>query len=96
MTKHRGICGIVTTPDGVVVATHSDFERQGYGGFTLQEAQTFRVKNGLKRSFLRAFMFDNLIRKSSSYFCEQFWENAREHGYRMETFPIGYDEEKTS
>lgn len=91
-----GICGVVTTPNGHVVATYSDFERQGYGGFTLQEAQTIRVRDGLKRAFLHAFVYSDLTSKTSSYFCEQFWENAREHGYRMETFPIGYPEEASS
>lgn len=90
--KIQGVCGVVTAPDGAVVATHSDFERQGYGGFTLQEAQTIRVKDGLKRSFLRAFLYTNLVAKSGGYFVDQFWENGREHGYRMETFPVGYDE----
>lgn len=94
MTKHQGICGVVTAPDGRIVATHSDFERQGYGGFSLQEAQTIRVRDGLKRAFLRAFMFEGLIRNSSGYFCDQFWQNAHEHGYRIETFPIGYEAEK--
>ncbi|TPL30220.1 hypothetical protein [Mesorhizobium sp. B2-4-7] len=92
MSKNQGVCGVVTAPDGHVVATHADFERQGYGGFSLEEAQTIRVKEGLKRAFLRAFLFEGLTSKTSGYFCEQFWENAREHGYRMETFPIGYSE----
>ncbi|MGB3415735.1 MAG: hypothetical protein WBA36_03605 [Mesorhizobium sp.] len=92
MTKHQGVCGIITSPTGKVVATYSDFERQGYGGFSLQDAQTIRVKEGLKRDFLRKFLFDGLVSKSSGYFCEQFWENARDHGYLMETIPIGYDE----
>ena len=96
MTKYQGVCGVVTAPDGHVVATHSDFERQGYGGFTLQEAQTIRVRDGLKRAFLRAYLFDGLIKKTSVYFCEQFWKNASDHGYRMETFPIGYDKEVQS
>ncbi|MER9870267.1 hypothetical protein NKJ35_24370 [Mesorhizobium sp. M0136] len=89
--KHQGVCGVVTAPDGHVVATHSDFARQGYGGFSLKEAQTIRVKDGLKRAFLRAFLFQGLTSKTSSYFCDQFWENAMGHGYRMETFPIGYE-----
>ncbi|BCH20155.1 hypothetical protein [Mesorhizobium sp. L-2-11] len=89
--KHQGVCGVVTAPDGHVVATHADFERQGYGGFSLKEAQTIRVREGLKRAFLRAFLFQGLTSKTSGYFCDQFWENAAEHGYRMETFPIGYE-----
>jgi hypothetical protein len=77
---------------GDMVETASDFDRQGYGGFTLREAQTIRVRDGLKRAFLRGFLFERLTSKSSGYFCDQFWENAHEHGYRLETFPIGYDE----
>ena len=96
MAKHQGVCGVVTAPDGHVVATYCDFARQGYGGFSLQEAQTIRVRDGLKRTFFRTFLFEKLTSKSSSYFCDQFWENGQAHGYRMETFPIGYDEEKPS
>lgn len=96
MSKIKGVCGVDTAPDGYVVATHSDFERHGYGGCSLEESQTIRVKDGLKRAFLRAFLFDGLIRKTSGYFCDQFWENAREHGYRMETFPVGHEETVSS
>lgn len=92
MTKHRGVCGIIIAPDGSVVATHSDFERHGPGGFSLREAQTIRVRDGLKRAFIRAFLFEGLYHKSRGYFCDQFWENAAEHGYHMETIPIGHDE----
>lgn len=92
MTKQLGVCGVVTAPDGQVVATYSDFERSGYGGMSLVEAQRYRAREGLKREFLRRYLFEGLASKSDGYFTNLFWENAERNGYRMETIVISYGE----
>ena len=49
-----GVVGIVTSPDGRVIATATDFDTNAPGGFTLLEAQKHRVQEALAASVVEA------------------------------------------
>lgn len=46
----QGVVGIFVGPDGRCIASVSDFDHHGYGGYTQQEAQTHRVRDAIARA----------------------------------------------
>ncbi len=88
----KGVVAVITNPDGDVVAEAADFDRAGYGGFTLQEAQAIRAKDGVRSRFAAGHLNGWLGRGMEGYFVDAFWRNAERAGYRLSVVPIGYDE----
>ena len=52
----EGVIAIVIDERGDVVGTGANFERSGYGGFELWEAQLRRAKNAARRNFAVRYM----------------------------------------
>lgn len=50
-----GVVAMLVNDKGDVIASSNDFEKCGYGGFELHEAQKMRAKNKLKYKTVRAF-----------------------------------------
>jgi hypothetical protein len=91
----KGIVAILTDPKGRVVASVSDFTHDGYGGFSLQEAQEHRVKRHLAFAVIRAYCSDFIIPAIEPYDCEQIVARlTRQHGFTRTLIPIGHAEEK--
>ncbi len=90
----KGIYGVIISPDGQVVANEGDFDKAGYGGFKLAECQKMRVRNSLRRSFAKAFLYEKMSHRMSEHFIEIFWDNALQHGYRMQLFAQGWTDEE--
>jgi len=87
-TTLKGVAAVVLNPDGHVVANCADFERQTYGGFSLEEGQTIRVRRDIKRRFAEGHLNQWLATKVSSHFADEFWRHAEGVGYQLHTFPI--------
>lgn len=90
-----GVVGILTSADGHVMASATDFERQGYGGFSLQEAQRIRVKNALGRELVRNLCHPDIPKAMDSYECQSLLDRlTRNHGYSATYIPIGHKPEQ--
>jgi hypothetical protein len=88
-----GWCAVMINPNGVVVTTYADFDRSGYGGFSLDEAQKFRARNIIKRRFVGDHLNGWLASKADEYFCDQFWRVAELAGYKLQLIPVGHEAE---
>lgn len=88
-----GVVGIVFNPQGAAVAQHADFKLNGYGGFSLKEAQTMRARNGAMLAFAKAHLNDWMVRKADMSFAERYWELAEASGYRMELMVVGHPDD---
>jgi hypothetical protein len=89
----KGIVATFTDSTGHVVASVSDFDRSGYGGFTLQEAQRYRVRRKLAYAVLNAYCSPVIVKALSEYDCRAIIDKlTRESGFTETIIPIGYDE----
>ncbi|HAX40618.1 MAG TPA: hypothetical protein DCY10_07070 [Clostridiales bacterium] len=86
--KLSGVAAVITNPDGHVVANCANFERQTYGGFTLEEGQMIRVRRAIKRRFAEGHLNKWLAENISDGFAEHFWDHAERVGYQLHIFPI--------
>lgn len=90
----QGVIAIMTAPDGYVIATVADFERQGYGGFKLWEAQKHRAGDAVKRKGVRAYCSDHLVNALETYTVDRMAEDLIQRGkYRVSYQAIGYPED---
>jgi hypothetical protein len=90
----QGVVAVLTDEQGRVAATAADFEHQGYGGFSLQEAQTVRVEDRVAIAFIRAYASECILKVTSSYDAKRMVDNlCRDHGWRLTIMPIGHDAE---
>jgi hypothetical protein len=86
-----GVVVVLIAPDGRMVVSVSDFNRSGYGGFTLQEAQTMRAKEALARTAIRAFCNDDLADVIDRYRAEEIIRAlCDKKKYRVEMIVIGH------
>lgn len=86
-----GVVAVFISPDGRVVAEVTDFERSGYGGFTLEEAQRIRCKRALNRAVVSRFASDPLANAISEYSAESIVsEMVDKGGYRKHFITIGH------
>ena len=93
-TEPQGVIAIMTLPTGHVAATHADFERQGYGGFKLWEAQKHRAGDAVKRKAVRAYCSEIVTAHLESYTIDQMASNLMQRGkWRITYRAIGYDDE---
>ncbi len=93
-TEPQGVIAIMTAPDGYVIATHADFERQSYGGFKLWDAQRMRTGEAVKRKAVRAYCSDHLVKALEAYTIDRMAEDLIQRGkYRVTYRAIGYPED---
>ena len=90
----KGVIAIMTLPTGHVAATHADFERSGYGGFKLWEAQKHRAGDMVKRMAVRAYCSEMVTQHLESYTLDRIAEDLMQRGkWRVTYRAIGYDED---
>jgi hypothetical protein len=94
MTDPKGLVGIYTDADGRVIASVSDFDDSGYGGFSLQEAQRFRCKTKLARAVMQAYCSDRVLAVFETYDCEQILNKMVRNGGRATYLPVGWEPDK--
>ena len=89
----KGVIAIWTDPEGRVIATESDFELSGYGGFKIWEAQRMRARNSVYREAVRAYCSPAVSKVLSSYLLEGIANEMMKSGHRITLRAIGYDDE---
>lgn len=91
-----GVLAILTDEHGRVAAAVADFDRSGYGGFTLARAQEIRVRTAAAMAMVKAYASPALTRAISAHDCDRIMERlCREHGYRLTVKAIGHSPEDT-
>jgi hypothetical protein len=95
--EKKGPCGviaIVTNPHGDVIATAADFERSGYGGFKLWEAQKIRARDAVRRETIRRYSSPTLSDALDGYaidvVCERLFARAPT-SHKITYRAVGYD-----
>lgn len=77
----------VYSKDGRVIASASDFATDGYGGCSLQEAQTIRARRSLCHAVVDAYCSRVVLDALSTHDCEQI---VGKLGGTMTDIPIGH------
>lgn len=86
-----GYAVLLIDPDGHVIAETTDFERSGYGGFTLKQAQRIRCNDQLWRAALDRLCSPIISKAAGSYHGPAIIEEmVRKHGYRIHEIAIGH------
>ncbi len=92
----KGVVAILTGPDGHVWATATDFHTDGYGGFSLQEAQELRAKTQLAFEFIRSTCSDVVVKAMGPLDCKGIVDNlTHKHGFKRTIIPIGHSEDSS-
>jgi hypothetical protein len=90
--KVLGIGAILTNDRGEVVAHAFDFERSGYGGMKLWEAQRYRTKRAVTRRFIEQYTYGEMPAAIDEYSGERIIDNLRNAGKLRLTFiNLGHD-----
>ncbi len=80
----EGTIAIFVNPRGDVIATACDFEKSGFGGFTLERAQEIRCKNQINREVVAAYSSPDLADNIDSYTCERIVEDLLRKGFKLQ------------
>jgi hypothetical protein len=92
--KPQGVVGVLSDDRGHVICSVSDFDTSGYGGYTKQEAQQYRVKLKLADAAIRAYCSDIIADVIDTYRREEIINDLiRKKGFVRTLLPVGYDEE---
>lgn len=67
MGKLSGVVAIMTDDKGSVIATATDFDRSGYGGYSLAEAQEMRAKDAVGFATINALCSDVVVSVMDRY-----------------------------
>jgi hypothetical protein len=93
MTDVNGVVMLVISKSGTVLASVSDFDTSGYGGFTLEEAQTIRANRALAYEYLRAVAHPHLAEAVRPMDAERILKDVCDkHGYKIIKRVIGHGE----
>lgn len=88
-----GVIAIMTAPDGHVIATAADFNRSGYGGYKLWEAQRMRAQDQVKWATVRAYCSAVIVEAVDSYLSTQIADALCRKGHRITVRSVGYPED---
>ena len=86
-----GCVGVYTDAEGRVIASVSDFDLSGYGGFTLYEGQKIRAQKKLAMAVVDAYCSSVVTRALYTYDCEQI---VRKLNGKMTFIPVGHADEE--
>lgn len=90
-TEPRGCVGVYTDAEGRVIASVSDFDLSGYGGFSLYEGQKVRAQWRLAVAIVDAYCSNVITRALDTYDCEQI---VRKLKGKMTFIPVGHADEE--
>lgn len=88
-----GVIAIFTSPEGDVIATAADFNRSGYGGFKLWEAQLQRARQAVKWKAVDAYCSSVVTESLSGYLREQVADALVGKGHKISIRAVGYSDE---
>ena len=89
----RGCVMLCTDPQGNEIATITDFERSGYGGFTLKEAQRIRCKRQIARAVIDRYASPVIAENMAEYHRDSLLQSLLKKGWRIHEIYIGYEGE---
>lgn len=89
----KGVLAIWTSPDGDVIATAADFDRGGYGGFKLWEAQRMRARNSVMHRAVRAYCSDRVTDAIDTYIVEQIAGAMGKKGHKITCRAVGWPDD---
>ena len=94
MSEHpKGIVCLITDKNGREMAAATDFDTSGYGGFTLQEAQTIRAKDAVYRKLIHNLCSADMANAIGSHYSQQIFQQMQHTaGYTLHTIKIGYED----
>lgn len=91
----QGVVGVLIDDKGYVWAEATDFNRSGYGGFSLARAQEIRVSDQLAYEFIRRVGAPPLALGMEAYDCKKVVQKlTREHGWKERLIRVGHPEEE--
>lgn len=92
MSALRGVIAIVTAGTGEVVETYADFDKAGYGGFSLRDAQAIRAKDTVKRRAMAKVLWPEVAKHMHNYTLERMWDDLQSKGgWKVTTKEIGWE-----
>ncbi len=94
MSKVQGVVAIFTDENGHVIASVNDFDRSGYGGCKLVEAQRMRAERMLAYAVVNAYCSPRLVRAIEDYQAQHIVRRLiTDHGCKRTIVEIGYGTE---
>jgi hypothetical protein len=87
-----GVVAIFIDKEGDVVASVSDFKQDGYGGFSLFEAQKIRVERKIATAVMGAYCSAVILDALDDEDCRRIVRRLVQKGARISIVPIGHDE----
>lgn len=73
------------------MATSTDFEKSGYGGFKLDEAQKIRCKEKLYREIVSVYSSPALAENIEHYTCQRIVDDLLKKDFKIHYEYIGHD-----
>lgn len=97
MSAPKGVVSVLMDKDGRVIASSSDFERHGYGGFSLEESQRRRSRGILAQDMVRELCGPIIRQVVTSYDATEMMDAlCRHHGFTVAVVTIGHDDPSQS
>lgn len=93
MPDPKGVIAIWTDAAGEVIATVADFDRSGYGGFKLWEAQRMRSESQVKAAAIRAYCSPAVTDALSNYLYDQISREMLQRGHKLNCVAVGWPED---
>lgn len=91
----KGVVCMFSDENGNVITSSNDFDRSGYGGFKLHEAQEIRAKERLYYKVANAYCSPQFVKGIERHQCKRIVENlVREYGCKITTEYIGWNLEE--
>lgn len=87
----KGVIAIWTDPHGSVMATKADFNRSGYGGFKLWEAQRLRARKFVQWDAVKAYCSPVVTDCLTEYLIEEIAQEMQRKGHKVTIRALGYD-----
>ena len=96
MKKTEGLAGVVLVfidEKGHAIAHAADFDRSGYGGYTLADSQSVRARRQLAINVVNAYASTQLARAVDAYDAERMVQRlCQTHGCKIQEVIIGGDD----
>lgn len=92
MPSPSGVVALFIGKDGRVIASVSDFNTSGYGGFSLQQAQEMRVKRSLAHEVMEKLSSPLICEAIDTYDAEKLVNSMCSRcGCRVEIVAVGHE-----
>lgn len=91
-----GMVAVYTNPQGVVMASVSDFTRGGYGGFTLPQSQKIRVQSLLAVAVAKAYCGEPIMEALRTADCTRVVQLLCRKGGRVTIISVGHPDASTT